>query len=86
MLKWIQLGVVASLLVVPALSQAQRSQQDDKPHPPRPEAIAACKDKSEGDVCGFETPKGHIDGTCHKSHDGELACHHPHHHPDGGAH
>jgi hypothetical protein len=83
MLKWIRVGVAVALLTVPALSQAQSSPGDDKAHAPRPEALAACKDKSEGDACAFDAPKGHVDGLCHKMKSGDLVCHH--HHPDAGA-
>ena len=58
---------------------------DDRGHGPHPEAIAACKDKSEGDACEFDAPHGHVAGTCHKDHAGDLACFHPHMHHDGGA-
>jgi hypothetical protein len=90
MFKLIRVAVTAALLVVPALGFARSSPADDKPaddrgHGPHPEAIAACKDKSEGDACEFDAPHGHVAGMCHKDHAGDLACFHPHMHHDGGA-
>jgi hypothetical protein len=85
MSKWVRLAIVAALTIVPALGAAQSAPSDDEPHGPRPEAIAACKDKGEGDACEFDAPRGHIAGTCHKVRSGDLACVHPHHHHDGGA-
>ncbi len=84
MSKWIRLAAAVGLMVVPALSFAQSAPSDDEHHGPGPEAIAACKAKSEGDACEFDAPRGHVSGTCHKDRAGDLACHHPHHH-DGGA-
>jgi hypothetical protein len=84
MMKWIPVAVAATLTILPVLAAAQSSPADEEHHGPRPEAIAACKDKSEGDACGFDAPRGHIAGTCRKARTGELACMHPHHH-DGGA-
>ena len=83
MLKWMPLAVVVGLMVVPAPGAAQSSPGGDEHHGPRPEAIAACKDKSEGDACDFEAPHGHVSGTCHKVQAGDLACFHPHHHHAG---
>jgi hypothetical protein len=86
MTKWISLVVVCSgLMIVPALGTAQQSPADDEPHGPRPEAIAACKDKGEGDACEFEGHHGTVAGTCRKVRTGDLACVRPHHHHDGGA-
>jgi hypothetical protein len=84
MLKWMRLAVAIGLMIVPALAVAQSSPSDDEPHGPRPEAIAACKDKSEGDACEFDAPRGHVSGTCRTVRAGDLACIHPHHHHDGG--
>jgi hypothetical protein len=77
--------VGAAFVIVPAFGAAQSSPSDDEPHAPRPEAIAACKDKSEGDACEFDAPRGHVSGTCRKVRTGDLACIHPHHHHDGGS-
>jgi|HubBroStandDraft_1064217.scaffolds.fasta_scaffold1225592_2 hypothetical protein len=85
--KVIRLMIVTGLVIVPVAGAAQSSPADDKPHAPRPEAIAACKDKSEGVACEFDAPRGHVSGTCHKVQTGDMACVHPHHHhdhPDGG--
>ena len=44
---------------------------------PPPEAIEACVDRSEGDACRFETPRGELEGTCRKPPRGDsdtLAC------------
>jgi len=85
MLKLARLMVVIALMSVPILSAAQSSPSDDEHHrAPRPEAIAACKDKSEGDACEFDAPHGHVAGTCRKVRTGDLACDHPHHHHDDG--
>jgi hypothetical protein len=84
MSKYLRLAVAIGLTIVPALAVAQSSPHDDEPHGPRPEAIAACKDKSEGDTCEFDAPRGHVSGTCHKARTGDLACFHPHQHNDGG--
>jgi hypothetical protein len=83
-LKWIRPAVAVGLMMVPALAVAQSSQGDDEPHGPRPEAIAACKNRNDGDPCEFDAPHGHVSGTCHKARSGDLACFHPHHHHDGG--
>jgi hypothetical protein len=80
----LSLAATVALMIVPALGAAQNSPSDDEPHGPRPESIAACKDKSEGDACEFDAPRGHVSGTCHKARTGDLACFHPHHHNDGG--
>jgi hypothetical protein len=85
MLKLMRFSLALALVAVPALSAAQSAPADDEPHGPRPEAVAACKDKSEGDVCAFDGPHHHVEGTCKKDHAGELACFHPHHHHDAGA-
>ena len=43
--------------------------------PVTPEAIEACKDRSEGDACRFETPRGELEGTCRTPPRGDtLAC------------
>jgi hypothetical protein len=75
----------AVTMTLTTLGAAQSSPADDEPHGPRPEAIAACKDKNEGDACEADTPRGKMPGTCRKVRTGELACVHPHHHHDGGA-
>ena len=85
MFKLVRITLSAALLLAPAVVAAQSSPADDEPHGPRPEAVAACKDKSEGAACEFDAPRGHIAGTCRKVHTGDLACVHPHHHHDGGA-
>jgi hypothetical protein len=84
MSKFLRLAVTVALTMVPALAIAQSSPEGDEHHGPRPEAIAACKDKSEGDTCEFDAPRGHVAGTCHKARTGDLACFHPHQHHDGG--
>lgn len=49
----------------------------DHPHPPPPEAIAACDDAEVGDPCAFDAPHGTVEGTCREGpHD--MVCH-----PDG---
>jgi len=84
MMKLTSLAVAFAVALVPALGSAQSSPTDDEPHKPRPEAIAACKDKSEGDACEFEGRRGHVAGTCRKAGTGDLTCMHPHTHHDGG--
>jgi hypothetical protein len=76
--------VGAAFVIVPAIGTAQSRPSDDEPHGPRPEAMAACKDKNEGDACEFDAPRGHVSGTCRKVRTGDLACNHPHYHHDGG--
>jgi hypothetical protein len=66
-LKLIRLAVAVGLTIVPALAVAQSSPSDDEHHGHGPESIAACKDKSEGDACEFDAPRGHVAGTCHKT-------------------
>jgi hypothetical protein len=84
MLKLTRLAMVAAAMIVPALGAAQSSPSDDEHHGSRPEAIVACKDKTEGDACEFDASLGHVAGTCRKVRTGDLACVHPHHHHDGG--
>ena len=80
------LAAAMAVALFAALSPGQGAPSDDEHHGPRPEAIAACKDKSDGDACEFDAPRGHVSGTCHKVRSGELACvrPHQHHEPDGG--
>ncbi len=80
----IRFAAALAFAMIPALAFAQSSPLDEEHKGPHPEAIAACKDKNEGDACEFDAPRGHIAGTCHKGRTGDLACWHPHHH-DGGA-
>ena len=84
MMKLTSLAVAFAVALVPALGSAQSSPTDDEPHKPRPQAIAACKDKSEGDACEFEGRRGHVAGTCRKAGTGDLTCMHPHTHHYGG--
>jgi len=84
MSKWLRAAVALTVLSAPAIGSAQSNPDGGKPHAPSPEAVAACKDKSEGDTCDFDAPHGHVDGVCRKVHTGDLACVHPHHHPDAG--
>jgi hypothetical protein len=84
MLKVVRLAVVIALMVVSALAAGQSGPSDDEHHGPRPEAIAACKDKSEGDACEFDGAGRHVSGACRKVRTGDLACVHPHYHHDGG--
>ena len=51
--------------------QGQREMQS-----PPAEAISACSEKSDGDSCTVETPRGDtIDGTCENTPDGKyFAC------------
>ncbi|MGD0676361.1 MAG: hypothetical protein ABSC94_13160 [Polyangiaceae bacterium] len=87
MVKRMHLMVGLALMITPVIGAAQDNPSDDEHRGPRPEAIAACKDKTEGDVCEFDAPHGHVSGTCRKGRTGDLACTHPHHHHhhDGGS-
>jgi hypothetical protein len=85
MLNQTRFAVVATVMIVPALGAAQSSPSDDEHHGPRPAAIVACKDKTEGDACEFDASRGRVAGTCRKVRTGDLACVHTHHHHDGGA-
>jgi hypothetical protein len=73
-MKLVQLLLAATVLAVPALALADR----DDPHPPPvPEAVAACKDKVDGDACEFDGPHGHRAGSCRVATTGDLFCRHP---------
>ena len=89
MLKQMGIAVALGVMIVPTLGAARSApgDGDEHHHGPSPEAIAACKDKSEGNACEFDGPRGHESGTCHKTRSGDLACFHPHHPhaQDGGA-
>lgn len=80
MLKLVGTALIVSLIAVPMLASADEAPDGGERHWPRPEAIAACKDKSEGDACTFEGHRGTVSGTCRKVQSGDLACMHPHHH------
>ena len=84
MLKLVHIAVVVSLIAVPTLGAAQDQPDGGEHHGPRPEAIAACKNKDEGNACEFDAPRGHIVGTCLKVRTGDLACVHPRHQNGGG--
>jgi hypothetical protein len=83
--KFMRIALGAMLVAMPTLGAAQDRPDGGEHHGPRPEAIAACKDKGEGDACEFDAPRGHVSGTCRTVRTGSLACIHPHHRPDGGA-
>ena len=83
MMKLLRVAVVIAAIALPALGAAQDHPKDEEHHGPHPEALAACKDKGEGDTCEFDGHHGHVVGTCRKARTGELFCMHPHHH-DGG--
>ena len=84
MKNWMRLAVTVGVMSVPTLVAAQSSpgDGDEHHHGPSPEAIAACKAKSDGDACEYDGAHGHETGTCHKLRSGDLACFHPHHHHD----
>jgi hypothetical protein len=79
MLKLVHVAVALALIAVPTVGSAEEP-DGGQHHGPGPESIAACKDKSEGDSCEFDAPRGHVVGTCHRARAGELACFHPHPH------
>jgi hypothetical protein len=83
MLKLIRAAVTVTIIAIPALGSADDAPDGGEHHWLRPEAIAACKDKSEGDACSFEGHKGTVSGACHKVKSGDLACVHPHPHHEG---
>ncbi|MGA3122567.1 MAG: hypothetical protein ABSF69_17520 [Polyangiaceae bacterium] len=86
MSKLTRFAAIVGLMTVPVLSAAQSNPTDDEHHGAWPEAIAACKDKAEGDACEFDAPRGHLSGSCRKVRSGDLACVHPHHHHDHDGH
>ncbi len=75
---------VFTMLWAAQLSLAQQSDNAPPPRPrhsPPPEAIDACKDKTEGSEASFTLPNGHtVTGTCELRH-GVLAVR-----PEGGPH
>ncbi len=79
MLKLVRAAAIVTIIAVPTLGSADDSPDGGEHHWLRPEAIAACKDKSEGDACSFEGHHGQVEGTCRKVKTGDLACVHPHH-------
>ncbi|HEY3818051.1 MAG TPA: hypothetical protein VGL81_12815 [Polyangiaceae bacterium] len=83
MLKLLCTAVVVTSVAIPALGAADDTPDDHAHHAPRPESIAACKGKSEGDACTHEGHHGTVSGTCRKVPSGDLACVHPHHHHEG---
>ena len=85
MMKLVRVSIVAALIATPTLGAAEDKPDGGEHHWPRPEAIAACKDKSEGNACEFDAPRGHVAGTCRKVPSGDLVCVHPHHHHEGSA-
>jgi hypothetical protein len=84
MKKLVRAAFGLALIAFPTLALAQDKPPDGEHHGPSPEAIAACKDKSEGGTCEYDGRRGHVAGTCHKARSGDLACFHPHPHHDGG--
>jgi hypothetical protein len=82
------LNVVSALAfsivtALPMLSSAATSPASEppeagerRPKGPPPEAVAACKDKSEGSACSLDFHGTAIDGSCRKAPDGNgpLAC------------
>jgi hypothetical protein len=78
MSKLMRAAVIVVLITVPTLGSADEVPDGGEHHWPRPEAVAACKDKSVGDACTFEGPRGTVNGTCRKVKTGDLACTHPH--------
>jgi hypothetical protein len=85
MLKFVPVAVVVSAIAIPSLGAADDPPDGGWHHEIRPEAIAACKAKVEGDTCSFEGHHGTVEGTCRKVHTGDLACVRPHPHHEGAA-
>jgi hypothetical protein len=79
----IRAAVVVTSLAGSSLVSADGPPDGGEHHGPNPAAVAACKDKSEGDACTFEGHHGTVEGACHKDRAGDLACFHPHPHHDG---
>jgi hypothetical protein len=84
MLKFMRAAVIATVIAIPAMGSADDAPDGGEHHWPRPEAIAACKDKNEGDTCSFVGHHGQVEGTCRKVKSGDLASVHPHHHEGSG--
>jgi hypothetical protein len=83
MLKLMRAAVVVTSIAIPALGSADDTPDGGDHHWPGPEALAACKGKSDGDACTYEGHHGTVSGTCRKVPSGDLACMHPHHHHQG---
>lgn len=62
----------ASLLT--ACACAQPTGAHDRPGPPPPEALAACKSSAAGQTCSFTTARGTASGTCWAPEGKPLAC------------
>jgi len=69
MKNWMRVAIAVGVLSIPTLVAAQSSPADGDEHHrgPSPESLAACKAKSEGDVCEYDGAHGHESGTCHKT-------------------
>jgi hypothetical protein len=83
MLKFTRVAVVVVSIAIPSLGLADDPPDGGEHHGPRPEAIAACKAKAEGDACSFEGHHGTVEGSCRKVRSGDLACVRPHPHHEG---
>lgn len=83
MLKVIRAFVLVTLIAIPMLGSADDTPDGGEHHWLHPAAIAACKDKGEGDACTFEGRHGTVSGTCRKVPSGDIACVHPHQHRQG---
>lgn len=56
--------LIALGLALPISYASAEPDQRRRHRGPPPEAIEVCVDQSEGDICGFSTPRGDIEGTC----------------------
>ncbi len=87
MLRWMHVSVASAALLVPTIGIAQSRADEDDHTTWKAQAVAACKDKTDGTACEFEGHHGKVAGVCHAGKSGELLCMGPHHHHDhdGGA-
>ncbi len=58
----------------PGGPQGQGPQGQGGRRTPPPEALSACEGSSEGSSCGFDTPRGRMNGTCRTVPEGVVAC------------
>ncbi len=57
-----------------ACACAQPTGGKDRPPPPSPEALAACKSAAAGTACNFSSPQGTVSGSCWAPEGKPLAC------------
>lgn len=62
--KTISAAMLAALLTCSPLAQSGSDDRQGKRRGPPPQAFEACQDQTAGAVCGFETRRGELEGTC----------------------